>query len=248
MTRLKTLDVACLPPTRRLPAGEEGRGGARQGLRTVAKQRWAVVVDFDGTITLRDIADAILLHYTSISFKDVHSSYDPDTVTENWVREKFRAVKATEKELLRFIHRVGRLRPGFKSLLLLCQKKKIPIEIVSGGLDFYIHPLLRRWGLEKIKVHCAQAKCGSKGWDVHYRYLNGSTLDKFKAKRVVWHKKRGFKVLFAGDGGSDLEAAKKADSVFARGTLLRLCRKYHVPAKPFKNFNAVLNVLRDLKR
>ncbi|MBI4051140.1 MAG: HAD-IB family phosphatase [Elusimicrobia bacterium] len=212
-------------------------------LRTPAREGWAVVVDFDATITTQDISDAILLHYTSNSFKDVRESYVPGTVTEDWVREKFRAVQARPGELRKFVYKTGRLRPGFKRLLRICRINKIPVEIVSGGLDFYIRLLLNRWGIRGLKVYCANARWISHGLDVRYRYLNGFTLDHFKARRVLEYKKRGYRVVYMGDGSSDFEAAKKADITYARGTLLGLCRKNLVTAKFFNDFKMVATFL-----
>ena len=60
------------------------------------------------------------------------------------------------------------------------------------------------------------------------------------------YKKRGHYIIYAGDGISDLEAAPKADLLFAHRTLAEECRRKEIPFRPFKDFQAVLLALREV--
>ena len=110
--------------------------------------------------------------------------------------------------------------------------------IISGGIDLYLDPLLRRWGFPGLKRFRAKATRATAGLRLDYRYLRGATLAEFKRSRVLHHRRRGRRVLFAGDGTSDLPAAQAADLAFARGHLLRRCRSRGVPARPLDTFAA----------
>ena len=52
-------------------------------------------------------------------------------------------------------------------------------------------------------------------------------------------------MVFAGDGTPDFIAAKEADKVFARGALLKLCRKNGVEAAELDSYCRVLEYLKQ---
>lgn len=205
--------------------------------------RWAAVLDFDGTITTEDVADAILRRYGGVEDREIRSSYHPGVITEDWVAEKFRRVSAPVRELKRFILRFARPRPGFLEFARFCAEGGVPLEIVSGGLDLYVDLLLERWGLGHLPRFRASARRTSAGWRVRYPFLNGGGLDAFKHKRVRRHSGRR-RVLFAGDGTSDLAASREADLVFARGALLRFRRSEGLPSEPLTTFTALTRRLK----
>ncbi|HAH07085.1 MAG TPA: hypothetical protein DCM05_11300 [Elusimicrobia bacterium] len=202
------------------------------------RRPWAVLLDFDGTLTVSDLSDALLLEFGGLSEKEVLSSYHPGVSTERWMREKFRLVRGPLKDLRDFILKRAKPRPGAVGFLRWCLETGIPVEVVSGGIDLYLDPLLRRWGFPGLKRFRAKATRATAGLRLDYRYLRGATLAEFKRSRVLHHRRRGRRVLFAGDGTSDLPAAQAADLAFARGHLLRRCRSRGVPARPLDTFAA----------
>lgn len=200
--------------------------------------RWAAVLDFDGTITTEDVADAILRRFGGVQDREIRSSYHPGVITEAWVAEKFLRVTAPVRELKSFILRFARPRPGFLDFARFCSEKGVPLEVVSGGLDLYVDLLLERWGLGHLPRFRASARRTSAGWRVRYPFLDGGGLDAFKRARVRLHRRRG-RVVFAGDGTSDLAASRAADLVFARGALLRFRRAEGLPSEPLTTFGAL---------
>lgn len=196
---------------------------------------WAAVFDFDGTVTLRDVADSILLRYTRLRAKDIASSNT--TLTEELVRRCFLEVKAPIAELQAYAARTARLRNGFSELVHKSRAQGLPVEIVSGGLDLYLDHLLERWGLDWLPRHRGAAQDSPEGLAVHYRFLGEHTLDSFKRERVRHYRRQGYRVLFAGDGTSDFAAAREADLLFARGPLLKLCRRDGVRARTLTTFH-----------
>ncbi len=64
-------------------------------------------------------------------------------------------------------------------------------------------------------------------------------LDAFKAARVRYYQRLGYKVAFCGDGTSDLKAARAADAVFATKRLRRFCLEEGVSNRQLKNFFSV---------
>ncbi len=209
-------------------------------------EKWAVVSDFDDTITTFDIGDAITLHFGAADAVEVRNSYRPGVKVEEWMEEVFGRLNTGPGEIRKFVLKTSRLRAGFGSFLKLCGKKRIPFEIVSGGLDIYAKPLLKKWKIKGRPFFFGTARwLRSGGIKASYPFLKKCTLEDFKASRVKAFQKKGFKVIFFGDGTSDFKAADCADIVFSRRKLLLLCRKNKIRTKYLYDFTGAITYIRE---
>ena len=200
--------------------------------------KWAVVTDFDGTVTLKDVGDVLLRHFKAATKEEIEDSCSPHVKMEEWMIKYFRPLMVPKKEIEAYVLESTRLRSGFREFHAFCAGQGIPIEIASGGVDLYIDCLLGKWRL-KIKSFYGRARFTAKGLRVDYPCLKGSTLDVFKAARVRHYQRLGYKVAFCGDGASDLKAARAADAVFATKKLRRFCLEEGVRNRQLKNFFTV---------
>ena len=200
--------------------------------------KWAVVTDFDGTVTLKDVGDFLLQYFKVATKEEVEGSYSPDVKMEEWMIRYFRPLTTPRKKIEAYVLRSTRLRNGFREFRAFCAGQAIPLEIVSGGVDLYIDCLLKKWRL-KIKSFYGRTRLTAKGLLVEYPCLKGTTLDVFKAARVRHYQRLGYKVAFCGDGTSDLKAARIADAVFATKRLRRFCLEEGVRNRQLKNFFTV---------
>jgi 2-hydroxy-3-keto-5-methylthiopentenyl-1-phosphate phosphatase len=197
---------------------------------------WAAVSDFDGTITLRDVGDHLLVHYGFCDQKTIDTSYDLQVKVEDFMRKAFAGARLSEETIAGFVREKVKARPGFAAFAAFCAKKGVYFEIVSGGIDLYARPFLEK---HRLSPPCffGRGKVTGEGVRVTYPYLKAMDLSAFKAARVRRLKKAGRKVVFFGDGPSDLKAAKAADKVYATGRLLKLCRELEIPASPLIDFH-----------
>ena len=200
--------------------------------------KWAVVTDFDGTVTLKDVGDVLLRHFKAATKEEIEDSCSPHVKMEEWMIKYFRPLMVPKKEIEAYVLESTRLRSGFREFHAFCAGQGIPLEIASGGVDLYIDCLLGKWRL-KIKSFYGRARFTAKGLRVDYPCLKGSTLDVFKAARVRHYQRLGYKVAFCGDGASDLKAARAADAVFATKKLRRFCLEEGVRNRQLKNFFTV---------
>jgi 2-hydroxy-3-keto-5-methylthiopentenyl-1-phosphate phosphatase len=196
--------------------------------------KWAVVTDFDGTITLKDVGDSILRHFKVSTKEEIGLSYAPNVKMEVWMKKYFRPT-ASKKNIEAYVLDSTRLRGGFREFHAFCAGANVPLEIVSGGVDLYIDCLLKEWGL-KIKSFYGFTRFSAGGLRLTFPCLKGTTLDAFKARRVRHYRRLGYKVAFCGDGTSDLKAARAADAVFATKRLRRYCLEEGVRNRQLKNF------------
>lgn len=204
---------------------------------------WAAVSDFDGTVTLRDVGDHLLLHYGFSDRKTIEASYSLKVRVEDFMKRAFAGAALTEKVIADFVREKTRARPGFRDFVLFCESNGVPLEIASGGVDLYADPFFAKHGV-KVKSFFGRARVVKNGIRIHYPFLKATDLSSFKASRVRRFKKAGRKVVFFGDGPNDLKAAVLADKVYAAGRLYRLCRERGIPAARLSDFGKATSFLR----
>jgi 2-hydroxy-3-keto-5-methylthiopentenyl-1-phosphate phosphatase len=196
---------------------------------------WAAVSDFDGTVTLRDVGDHLLLHYGFSDRRTIAASYSLEVRVEDFMRRAFAGAKLSEQAIADFVREKTKARPGFRGFVLFCGKSGVPFEIASGGVDLYAEPFLEKHGV-KVKSFFGRARVTKDGIRIRYPFLKRTDLSAFKASRVRRFKEKGHKVVFFGDGPNDLKAAALADKVYAAGRLYRLCRERGIPASRLTDF------------
>jgi HAD superfamily phosphoserine phosphatase-like hydrolase len=196
---------------------------------------WAAVSDFDGTITLRDVGDHLLLHYGFADRKTIEESYAPGVKIEEYMKRVYAGARLTGELISDFVLRKVAARRGFREFALFCEKAGVPFEIASGGIDLYADPFFAKHGV-KVRSFFGRGRITRRGVALSYPFLRRMTLSDFKASRVKRFKKLGYRVVFFGDAPNDFKAAALADKAYAAGRLLRLCREKGVPASPLTDF------------
>ncbi len=156
----------------------------------------------------------------------------------------FAMVRADETTLTAFIRGKVRLRPGFPELVAYCREQGHGIVIVSNGLDFYIRTILADAGISGITVHAATTRFDAAGPDVRYIGPDGGRLESaFKTTHMETYRRPGRKLIYLGDGLSDIFPARIADYVFACRELVQICRRENVPHTPFETLFQVRDAL-----
>ncbi len=204
--------------------------------------------DFDGTIISNNLSVLLREKYARGGWRKTESEFLRGQLTvEQSNQRQYPLIKEPKEELQEFVRQHIELRPGFVEFVSYCQQSAIPFVIVSSGLDFYIEPVLAEIGLPALELYCGRASFSDDGIDVSYADPEGNIIDRgFKEKYLAWLKQRGKKVIYLGDGLSDLAAASQADHVFATGSLLDLLDAHSVARSAFTDFYDVLHQVRLL--
>ncbi len=205
--------------------------------------------DFDGTIIRNNLSVLLRENFARGDWQKIDSDYLHGYLTvEQSNKLQFALIKEPKERLQEFVRQHIELRPGFVDFVRYCQESAIPFVIVSSGLGFYIKPVLTQIGMPDLELHCGQASFGKNGIAVSYTDPEGSIVNEgFKYKYLTCLKKRGKNIIYIGDGLSDLEAARHADHVFARGHLLRLLRAAPSLCNSFSDFYDLLCQVRLLR-
>lgn len=204
-----------------------------------------VQCDFDGTITEEDISFFLLDAFAQGDWRRLLRDYKEHKISvgefNTWA---FAMVKADERTLLEPLRGDVKVRAGFRELVNYCQGKAVRLVIVSNGLDFYIKAVLKDLGLRDLEAYAARASFSPEGMKVQYIGPDGKELeDGFKEAYVKSFLKLGYKVVYIGNGDSDIAPATYAHHVFATGDLVALCREKSLVYEPFETF---LEVLKEL--
>ncbi len=207
----------------------------------------AVLTDFDGTVTRTDVAEDILQEFAPPEWWDIEELHRARKIgTRETMVRQFALVHATEEEMLRFVDRHVQLDETFPAFVASCRDRGIPLEVVSEGLDFYLHHLLRKW---RIEVPVRTNRTSFEGRDVRIAYPYADPTCNLcgtcKLRRLFELRVAGYHVAYVGDGHSDLCPAVEADMVFAKKELADLCREEAIDFIPFDTF---ADVQRELER
>jgi 2-hydroxy-3-keto-5-methylthiopentenyl-1-phosphate phosphatase len=207
-----------------------------------------VQCDFDGTITEEDVSFAMLDAFAEGDWRALHRQYEEAKISVGRFNEAaFAMVKTDRKSLLKAIEGKVKIRPGFPEMVACCRRKGFRLVIVSNGLDFYIEEILKDLGLTGMEVFAARTRFHRGGLKVQYVGPDGQMLDSsFKEAYVDLFLGQGYRIIYAGNGDSDFQPARKCHYVLATGNLLTRCRQAKLDCIPFSDFNEVVSVLERL--
>ena len=204
-----------------------------------------VQCDFDGTITEEDTSFFLLDAFAQGDWRRLLQEYKEHKISVGEFNTRaFAMVKADKPTLLKALKGKVKVRAGLHELVNYCLRRGFSLVIVSNGLDFYIEATLKDLGLKNIEVHAAQASFHPEGMEVQYLGPDGKRLEVgFKEAYIESFLNLGYKIIYMGNGDSDIAPAKYAHHVFATGELLAHCRENNLKCKPFENFTDAVREL-----
>jgi len=210
-----------------------------------------VQCDFDGTITDKDISFLLMDRFGEPGWRHMLQDYQEGRISVGaFNRIAFATIKAGEPAILDFVLNSGEfnIRPGLPELLGYCTDNGLEFVIISNGQDFYIDAILAKLGINHIKAFAATSRFTPEGIEVNYIGPDGTILeDCFKETRTRLFLKEGYRVIYIGNGISDIYPARLAHHVFATGDLLEQCHKENLKCTPFNDLNDVVSGLKRLQ-
>ncbi len=209
-----------------------------------------VQCDFDNTIAAFDVSFMLLDAFADGNWRQILQEYRERKMPVGVFSQRtFAMIKVDKATMLDYLFADNRVsvRPGFKELLKVCEQKGFKFVIVSNGLTFYIDAVLNSIGVSGIPVFAAQTEFSPDGLKIMYINPDGQqVLDKFKQSYVESHLSEGYRVVYIGDGYSDIAPANLADHVFARDDLLNHYRENNLKCMPFDDLNDVVKGLEGI--
>jgi 2-hydroxy-3-keto-5-methylthiopentenyl-1-phosphate phosphatase len=186
----------------------------------------SVLVDYDGTVSRRDIGDVLLAEHALVAQEVViakDADYDAGRAGSRELMQWDMDVLPRDAELLRAVAAAIPQDETFPSFVAAVSGAGAALEIVSDGLGFYVESNLARLdpGLVDLPIATNENDVAGSGL-LSFPYGHPACLvcGTCKRERVRAHEAGGRVVVFVGDGQSDRYAAHHADIVFAKDALL----------------------------
>jgi 2-hydroxy-3-keto-5-methylthiopentenyl-1-phosphate phosphatase len=205
-----------------------------------------IFCDFDGTITETDNIISLMKQFAPPEWVDIK-----DLTIQEGVRDMFALLSSgLQDDIINYLKETAIIRDGFAEFVQYTKDEKIPLYIVSGGIDFFVYPLLQ--GLvERESIYCN----GSDFSEDVIQVLWPNSCDESctngcgccKPTIIKRHTHKNNQIIVIGDSITDLQAAKKADIVFARDFLKTKLTELNKPFYSFETFYDVIEKLQQKK-
>lgn len=229
--------------------------------------------DFDGTITLQDTNDYMTDHIgfgEALRRKGNGSVLSGERTFRDSFLEMMDSIRTTSYEdCIALLTKNIKLDPHFESFFNWADRNNVPIVILSGGMEPVIRGLLGNWlgedavrrRLQIVSNNVAAREPGVKdmwkdagGWKLVYHDDSPFGHDKSIEIRKYSRNADGSVtpaserpvIFYAGDGVSDLSAARETDLMFAKAgkDLVEYCKRENVPYTEFNDFS---DIARDVE-
>lgn len=201
-----------------------------------------IYCDFDGTITESDNIIAIMKKFAPPNWEKVKDQILSREISiSEGVGKLFAGLSSDMKnEITRFAIENAKIREGFAEFVDFVRAEGIPLYIVSGGIDFFVYPILENYAPFE-GIYCNEADFSGENIKILWPYECDSLCNnecgccKPSIIRKLTSGEDSFKIVI-GDSVTDLEAAKQADFVLARDLLKEKCEEWEILHQGFTTF------------
>ncbi|KAL6862911.1 hypothetical protein ACO1O0_003154 [Amphichorda felina] len=216
--------------------------------------------DFDGTVTTADSNDFMT---DNLGFgRERRVQLNKDVLFgrmhfRDSFQEMLDSVTTPFNECIDILKKNIKLDPGFKDFYDWSRENNVPIVILSGGMTPIISTLLDTllgpgWDIQ-IVSNDVQSRDGKTineqgGWNIKFHDESVHGHDKSIEIRKYSSLPNRPTMFYAGDGVSDLSAAKETDLLFAKADkdLVTYCENEKVPFVTFRDWSTITQTCKDI--
>ena len=208
---------------------------------------WTILCDFDGTIAVEDVIDALLDRYGRPGWQQLELDWRAGNIgSGECMRGQVALLDMSREELDAHLAELW-IDHHFPDFVKRTASLGLPLSIVSDGLDYAIRQILGRYGLAALPLaanHMAQATAPQR-WQLNSPFqAEGCRSGTCKCAVAAQAKQQGArKTLLIGDGASDFCAAEHVDFVFAKHRLIEHCRAMGIPYVAITGFEDAIEFL-----
>lgn len=195
-----------------------------------------VFCDFDGTITLVDATDAILEAFALPAWREWEDRWVNGEITsQECLSRQVELIRADRGTIDTFAAALP-IDEGIFALDRRCTELRIPLTIVSDGLDVVVESILRRHGLLHIPTFSNHVRWNENGIPILSFPFAGQDCESGAGtcKCAITVRLEG-QTVYIGDGRSDFCVSAKVETVFAKGSLREWCTDQNILYHPFES-------------
>ncbi len=205
-----------------------------------------IFCDFDGTISQGDATDALLERFASPRWRAWEALWQSGAISaRECLTAQVALVRVDRASLVQFIRGIS-IDDAVITLAKQCAEMRIPLTIVSDGLDCIIKGVLHHHGLSHVPYFANRAV-----WHAPDRLSLSfphaepgceSGVCKCRLTRRAGAPSAHQRV-YIGDGRSDFCVVQQMDHVYAKGALIEWCQRQHISFDPFTSLDQVVTQL-----
>ncbi len=200
----------------------------------------SVFCDFDGTITSHDSIVFLTERFgggpgfRSDAFSRIKSG---EWSVHDAIAHELASVKISWAEAVQVLTANIKVDSFFEEFVSWCDERSLRIRVVSSGMRPVVELLIGHLGLE---VYAHPVTISAEGW----RYQPDPSMMKVPVLEEA--RRHSERLVYIGDGTSDVCAIPYVDDLFAKRYLADYCEENGVPYIPFDTFRDVQKRLEAL--
>ncbi|RNB52987.1 2-hydroxy-3-keto-5-methylthiopentenyl-1-phosphate phosphatase [Brevibacillus gelatini] len=210
--------------------------------------------DFDGTITEKDNIVAIVKKFAPPEWEAITEQILSQQISvQEGVGKLFQLLPSSlRQDIVDYIVQEATIRPGFADFVRFCREEGIELLITSGGIDFFVQPILAPFDLGGVPIYCNGSDFSGENITITWPHscdehcTNGCGMCKTTIIRR-YDPATHYRVVI-GDSITDLAGAKIADYVIARSFLAEKAKELALSHSTFATFHDVIGTLTELKQ
>lgn len=219
----------------------------------MSKQK-VIFCDFDGTITINDNIIAIIKHFNPPGWEElVQKTLSTELSIKEGVSQLFRLLPSSmQQEVVDYSVGNARIRDGFAQFLDYCKKNDILFYVTSGGIDFFVYPVLEPFAIPKDHIYCNGSSFEGEKIEILWPHpcdehcSNNCGMCKPAIMRLFPAEQ--YERIVIGDSVTDFEGAKLADQIFSRSHLTEKCKELGLAHTPFETFFDIIDAMTSSER
>ncbi|WP_068775450.1 2-hydroxy-3-keto-5-methylthiopentenyl-1-phosphate phosphatase [Paenibacillus sp. FJAT-26967] len=210
-----------------------------------------IFCDFDGTITKNDNIVAIMKHFNPPGWEEIVNRLLQERAisVRQAVGEMFHLLPSSLKEeVVHFAISNAAIRDGFDEFVTYCKQKNIKLLVTSGGIDFFVYPLLQPFDIPQDDIFCNASSFDGETIEILWPHVCDDVCvadcGMCKTTIIRSYPEDQYERILIGDSITDFQGAKLVETVYARAQLIDLCQELDRPYHPFETFH---DIIRDLE-
>ncbi len=209
---------------------------------------YTVFFDFDNTITTFDVMDDMLERF-SVDNRWVeleHLWKQRKIGTRDCLERQMKSIRISRKRLNEYLSKI-RIDPYFKRLLKFLKSKNIKTMILSDNFDYVLKAVLNTNGVRGLTIRSNHIKLRNNRLIPSFPHndKNCPSCAHCKTKSISTHKDENSKIVYVGDGLSDLCPSRTADVVFAKDELRKYLDKSKIAYIPYRSLKDVYGYVKE---
>ena len=200
-----------------------------------------ILLDFDGTVTLRDTVDAVLERFALPEWHAIEQEWESGLIgSRTCLTRQVELIRATPEAMDRFVDSIE-IDPTFIDLVMMNRRLGADLEIVSDGFERSVRRIMRRLDFACPVRANRLVPVDRDRWTLTSPHAQEACRS--GAGTCKCAAGRGRQSFLIGDGRSDFCVAHEATFVFAKGRLADYCEAERIPHLRIRHLGDVVEPL-----